>query len=255
VKEPFEPKSETELEEEARIQEMARTAGIATPGVVRSVDGSVSMDVGDVRVTVSEWVDMRDRERRIDAAGVGRLLASLHGVPFPELRPEDPWYREPIAGERWGRLASYRDELAAMAELVEPPSVVQTCHRDLWADNVRATSDGGVCVFDWENFGLAHPGQELALVLFEFGDGDAARTRTIHEAYVGGGGPGRVSGRASFSMLIAQIGHIGEAGCIQWLGSGDRPKERERAAAWVGEFLDEPLSRGVIDGILDAVLA
>jgi hypothetical protein len=40
VKEPFEPKSETDLEAEARIQEMARDAGIATPGVVRSVDGA-----------------------------------------------------------------------------------------------------------------------------------------------------------------------------------------------------------------------
>jgi Phosphotransferase enzyme family len=189
-------------------------------------------------------------------------------VPFPELRPEDPWYREPITSERWDELvrdltsarapfanglASYGDELVALSELVEPPSALQTCHRDLWADNVRATFDGRICVFDWENFGLADPSHELRLVLFEFGAGEAERARSIHEAYVDAGGPAGVKGRATFSMLIAQLGHIGEAGCRQWLGSVESSPERDHAAGWVGEFLGQPLSRDAIDSILEAI--
>jgi aminoglycoside phosphotransferase (APT) family kinase protein len=268
VKEPFEPKSETDAREEADIQELALASGVLTPRVVRSADGGVSMDIGASRVTVCEWVDLKDRNRYLEPTAVGGLIASLHRIPFPELRPEDPWYREPITGERWdelvrhlsaarapfaGALASYRDELVALGDLVEPPTALRTCHRDLWADNVRATVAGGICVFDWENFGLADPSQELALVLFEFGAGDARRIRTIHDAYANAGGPGHVTERATFSMLIAQLGHIGEAGCRQWLGHPDSSAEREHAAAWVGEFLGEPLSRDAIDAILDAV--
>jgi Ser/Thr protein kinase RdoA (MazF antagonist) len=265
VKEPFEAKSRAEIEEEAQIQELAWGAGIATPRILRSIDGSASMAVGDGHVSVFEWVDLRDRDPHLDPVAVGRLLASLHGVEFPNLRPEDPWYREAITGERWDELvrdltdagapfasglASYRDELVALGELVGPPSALQTCHRDLWADNVRATFDGTTCVFDWENFGLADPSQELCLVLFEFGAGDGGRARSIYEGYLDAGGSGRVKGRATFSMLIAQLGHIGEAGCRQWLSS---PEKRDHAEGWVGEFLDQPLSRDGIDAILDAV--
>ena len=50
--------------------------------------------------------------------------------------------------------------------------MLQTCHRDLWADNVLPTADGGVCVIDWENSGPADPSQELGCVLFEFARGD-----------------------------------------------------------------------------------
>lgn len=268
VKEPFEPKSEAELREEAEVQEIAWAAGIPTPGIVRSADGSVSLEVGDVGICVYEWVDILDREPRLDPVAVGRLIAAIHQLPLPELRGEDPWYREPIPGESWDAilrdltaagapfadgLASYRDELVALGALVEPPMVLQTCHRDLWADNLRATANGTLCVFDWENFGLADPGQELCLVLFEFGAGEAARTRAVYQAYVEAGGPGRVVGRSSFSMLVAQLGHIGEAGCRQWLAAGVSSPEREHAAAWVEEFLASPLSRDSIAEILDAI--
>lgn len=42
---------------------------------------------------------------------------------------------------------------------------VQTCHRDLWADNILPAAQGGVCVIDWENSGPADASQELACVL------------------------------------------------------------------------------------------
>jgi aminoglycoside phosphotransferase (APT) family kinase protein len=270
VKEPFEPKSEAESREEAEIQEIARRDGIPAPGVLHTVEGDVSLDVGDVRICVFEWVDVLDREPRLDPAAVGRLVASIHRVAFPELRGEDPWYREPVSAERWDELvrdlraarapfadllASYRDELVALAALVEPPTALQTCHRDLWADNVRATTGGALCVLDWENFGLADPSQELCLVLFEFGAGDPMRTGAIYDAYREADGPGRLAGRGTFSMLIAQLGHIGEAGCTQWLAAEASSPERERAQGWVAEFLSQPLTRRAIDRILDAVPA
>jgi aminoglycoside phosphotransferase (APT) family kinase protein len=268
VKEPFELKSETDAREEAEIQDAARAAGIPVPAVCRTSDGAASLAVGDVRIQVFEWVEVLDRDPRLDPVAVGGLVASIHRVAFPETRGEDPWYREAIAGRRWDalvralrsggapfadELASYRDELVALARIVEPPSVLQTCHRDLWADNVRGTSGGKLCVLDWENFGLADPAQELCLVLFEFGAGDAVRTRMIYDAYVDAGGPGRVMGRGTFSMLIAQLGHIGEAGCSQWLAAPPSSPERGHAAQWVGEFLSQPLTRGAIDGILEAI--
>ena len=61
--------------------------------------------------------------------------------------------------------------------------VLQTCHRDLWADHVLPTGDGGVCVIDWENSGPADPSHELACVLFDFARGDAGRARVLMRTY------------------------------------------------------------------------
>jgi hypothetical protein len=109
VKEPFEPKSEAESREEAEIQEVARDAGIPAPGVLRSAD-DVSLLVGDVRICVFEWVDVLERDPRLDPVSVGQIVASIHRVPLPEIRGEDPWYREPITSDRWQELT---DDLRA----------------------------------------------------------------------------------------------------------------------------------------------
>jgi thiamine kinase-like enzyme len=52
-----------------------------------------------------------------------------------------------------GRLAGLRNELVALESWIEPPEMPQTCHRDLWAENVLPAAGGGVCVIDWENSG------------------------------------------------------------------------------------------------------
>ena len=41
------------------------------------------------------------------------------------------------------RLADYRDELVAIEALIAQPGTLRTCHRDLWADNLRATRKAG----------------------------------------------------------------------------------------------------------------
>ena len=151
--------------------------------------------------------------------------------------PVDPWYTDPIGADRWdeligrldaagapfaGQLADLRDELVALEDLLELPANLQTCHRDLFADNVLRTPAGSVCVIDWENSGLADPSQELGLVLFEYGCGEAARARALHDAYLDAGGPGRIDRPGNFSMVIAQIAHIGEISCTRLARSGAR---------------------------------
>ena len=58
--------------------------------------------------------------------------------------------------------------------------------------------------------------------------------------------------RAHFSMLIAQLGHIAEIAASDWLEPNERSPTRDGAAAWIGEVLDEPHTRDVLDELLDA---
>jgi aminoglycoside phosphotransferase (APT) family kinase protein len=148
------------------------------------------------------------------------------------------------------RLAAQRDELVAVEALLEAPSDLQACHRDLFADNVRRTTAGELCVIDWENSGLADPTQELAVVVIEFAGGDIARARTLYDAYRDAGGPGRLLRPGQFSMAIAQLGHLGELACRLWL---DPTQDRARCSARIEEFLGEPITRALIRRILDGL--
>ena len=65
-------------------------------------------------------------------------------------------------------------ELLRLEALIEPPTNLQSCHRDLRADNILPIPTGGVCVIDWENCGLADPAQELPMVMIDFASGDRA---------------------------------------------------------------------------------
>jgi Ser/Thr protein kinase RdoA (MazF antagonist) len=268
VKEQFEPIPEEEVREHADYQEAAHAAGIPSPAVVRAGDGGASIDLGGTQVRAFGWVDLRERDPNIDPVEVGEVIAAIHRLRFEGRLPTDPWYTEPVGRERWdalvvglqsggapfaSRLAELRDELVALEGLMEAPRDLQTCHRDLWADNVLRTSKGGLCVIDWENCGLADPSQELALVLFEFGLGSAERTRTLYGAYVEAGGPGRIDRRGNFSMLVAQLGHIGENACLRWLDPDESDAERDRQVARAEEFMAMPLTRSAIDELLDAV--
>lgn len=268
VKEPFEASAEADAQEDADFERAARAAGVTTPAVIRTLDGAVLLDLPTAQVRVFEWVDLRERDEGLDPTLVGALVAAIHQVPFESTRPVDPWYREPVGADRWdeliaeltGRgapfapdLAALRDELVALETLLEPERTLRTCHRDLWADNVRATTAGELCVIDWDNFGLADPSQELALVLFEFGAGNPARAAALHASYRDAGGTGRVDGPGSFSMVIAQLGHIGELSCRRWLDPNATEADRAHAVERAEEFTTRPLTRATIVELLDAV--
>jgi len=267
VKEWFDEPVADELEEGARFQEAAAAAGVPSPPVIRNVNGNLLAGLDGAITRVQGWVDLDERDPMLDPAEVGRLVAVLHRVPFEGRQPIDPWYTEPIGRNRWQQLAdasasagapfavqltSRVDELAELDPLVIPPRDLRTCHRDLWADNLRSTPSGGLCLIDWEDCGLADPSMELALVVWEFGRSDPRRARAIHDAYVDAGGPGRVGDESDFSMVIAQLGHIGTRACRDWL-EATNDAERDFAASWFGEFIDEPLTRETITMILDAV--
>lgn len=269
VKVPFEPVGVQEVQASTAFQEAARAAGVPTPQVRRTVDGRVFASVGGSQVRLYEWVDLLPPDPLLDPALVGEVVAQLHAVPAPVAEGgQSAWHTEPVGAARWDdlvdrlraagapfaeRLADLRDELVALESWLEPPEVVRTCHRDLWADNVLPTASGGVCVIDWEDSGPADPSHELACVLFEFGRTDHGRARALLGAYRAAGGPARVRRRGHFSMLIAQLGHITAAGAADWLRPNARSPERADAEAWISEVFDEPHTRTVLDELLAAV--
>ena len=108
-------------------------------------------------------------------------------------------------------------------------------------------------MIDWDNCGPADPSHELANALFEFAGDDAARARALHRAYVAAGGPGRVTGRGSFSMAIAQLGHITEISCVDWLDPNASEADRDHSADRVAECVERPLTRAMIDLLVEAV--
>ena len=269
VKVPFGRTVADDVRAATLFQEAAHAAGVPTPQVRRTTEGTVFATVEGRQVRLYEWVDLLAPDPRLDPALVGAVVAAVHQVPVPPHHGAvDPWYVDPVGDARWeqlveqlrearapfaGRLADLRDELVALESWIEPPQMLRTCHRDLWADNVLPTAAGGVCVIDWENSGPADPSQELGCVLFEFARDDTGRARALTDAYRDAGGPATVSRRGHFSMLIAQLGHITEIAATDWLEPNPRSPERADSAAWIGEVLDEPHTREVLDTLLAAV--
>jgi Ser/Thr protein kinase RdoA (MazF antagonist) len=271
VKVPFHPSGEDDVQVSTRFQEAAHAAGVPNPGVRRTTDGRVFATMGRTKARVYEWVDLRPPDPSLDPAMVGAVVAAMHRVsmtPVEATVPLDPWHHAPVGADRWNqlvqllheagapfasRLADLRDELVALESWLEPPQVLRTCHRDLWADNLLPTSDDRVCVIDWEESGPADPSQELGYVLFEFTRGDPGRARALTDAYRAAGGPARVARRGHFSMLIAQLGHITEIAATDWLEPNPRSPERADSAAWISEVFDEPHTRELLDALLAAV--
>jgi aminoglycoside phosphotransferase (APT) family kinase protein len=267
VKVPFAASDEESMRPAAEFQEAAHAAGVPTPRVRRTPEGSLFATVAGTQVRVYEWVDLLAPDPGLDPAHVGEIVAALHRVPGGGSGLPHPWYREPVGAERWdelvarlraagapfaARLAALRDELVALESWLEPPELLRMCHRDLWADNVLGTADGGVCVIDWENSGAADPAQELCCVLFEFARTDPGRARALTAAYRAAGGPARVHRRGQCTMLIAQLGHIAELAAQDWLEPTPRSPHRADSAAWISEILDEPHTRELLDTLVTA---
>jgi Phosphotransferase enzyme family len=250
--------------EGAGFQEAAQAGGVPTPEVLRTREGKLIADLS-VRVRLHRWVDLREPDVDLDPVDLGRLVAALHQVDFAGSIGLDPWYTEPVGAARWSELVSaLRARHAAFAEELEAlvpelvaleaylggrPRDLRTCHRDLWADNLRRTRDGGLCVFDFDNAGLADPSQELAAILVEYCHTDPTRAAVVRAAYAEAGGPGRVEDPRDFAMPIAQLTHIVEEGCRRWLVATSDAGRADNEA-WVREIIDRPLTRAVIEALL-----
>ncbi|GAB3887446.1 phosphotransferase enzyme family protein [Terrabacter terrigena] len=256
-----------DVSRDAGFVEAALAGGVFTPRLVRTPRGEVATLVDDTAVRLFEWVDLRSRSRLLDPAAVGRTLAALHRAGPPADGGVDNWFATGFGEASWrelhqrlvdedapfaGELGALVDELVAVESVIEPHESPITCHRDLWADNVLESADGRICVIDFENMGPADASQELAMVLYEFGDDDPSRARRISTAYRDAGGPGRVTRRGHFTMLVAEQAHIGQLACSRWVGA-TKEAERARLARWFLEIPDDPVTIPRIDRILAAV--
>jgi len=189
VKESFDPVDHSAAEASARFQVACHDAGVPCPRPMAALDGGYLAIVDEVPVRVQTWTDLADPDPALDPAVVGTTSALLHRVAAPTGGPAHPWYTEAVGHAEWRALvkasraagAPYAEQLADLVphlleveRILAPMTPTQWCHLDLFADNLRGTPTGGVCVIDFDNAGPGDPSRELALVLFEFarGDGD-----------------------------------------------------------------------------------
>jgi Ser/Thr protein kinase RdoA (MazF antagonist) len=268
VKRCFERQREPDAEQTTGLQSAAIANGVFAPAPVRARDGRLLADVGASQVRVYEWVALAPLDLGLDVTALGTAAARVHTAAYSGAIPDsEAWFTEPITATEWGAtfatvaaagapfadaLAAHLDELTDAATLVRKPDMLQPCHRDLFAENVRATDDGRVCVIDWDNAGLADPGYELAMVLWEFARADVDRAAGVYEAYRRAGGPGRIDGPASFSMMITVASRLLHRSCRLWLDAtgSDEHTRRNREIEW---WIREPCTRPVVEFLLDAL--
>jgi Ser/Thr protein kinase RdoA (MazF antagonist) len=268
VKELLDPVTEQQVATDVLLTTEMVRRGVHAPKPLRDSDGRALATVGKVVLRAYTWVDLEPPRTDLDPERIGALLAMLHRDPIPvDGQQVDPWYTEPVPVQEWQQTADALGAAAApfaaefvesvpqccsMQELFRAPGPTQLCHCDLWADNLRLSQDGRLCVIDWDNCGAAEPAQELAMPLFDFCSGDPDRAAALYRAYRRGGGPGRLTDPSDFTMVLAQFGHFALAAGQQWLEATD-DGERARAEAWFREGWDRPLDRRGIDLLLTAL--
>ena len=206
-------------------------------------------------------------DRSLNPAAVGVALAAIHQVHFAPARSLIGWYTEPVGLHRWYQLleewkaaaAPFTDaldaeisELLRLEALIEPPANLQSCHRDLWADNILPTPAGRLCVIDWENCGLADPGQELPMAMIDFAYGDQRRIAELYRSYLEAGGPTRISGYGSFTMVIAQFSHFWESAITVYLSTAAE-EDKAHSLDRIAELLNPSLRVADLEEMLDTI--
>jgi Ser/Thr protein kinase RdoA (MazF antagonist) len=269
VKELFVRLTPADAEMDVAFQEAVLAAGSVTmPRPIRTAAGDVLLEVAGHQVRAYCWVDLLPADPGFDPASVGAALAAVHRVRHAPARPLHPWYTEPVGVARWADLLSaaysvdapfadvFRAEvphLLALEAMLEPPTQMQNCHRDLWADNMLPTPGGEICLIDWENCGLADPAQEIPMALVDFGGGDRRRVAALYRAYLDNGGPGRLTGPGSFTMVIAQFGHFWESAVGMYASPNATGEERAHSIDRIAELLSLPLRPHRIEEMLETL--
>jgi Ser/Thr protein kinase RdoA (MazF antagonist) len=267
IKRELESWSVDEAERSTAYQRVCWEVGIPTPEPLWATTGGFTAQVDGEQVRAYAWAELADPDPTLDPAAVGTLIARLHQVRYPWPTSEiDSWFEAPIGTAEWNGVldatraagAPYTDRLAELLpalleieEILTPMRPVQTCHLDLWSDNLRC-SEGRPFVIDFDNAGPGDPSREIAMVIFEFGRGDTLRQRNLYDAYLAAGGPGHVRARADLGLAVAQLHHIGYRHLTSWVAARD-PEARARSLAGIDEFLSDPLLLPDVDALLEAL--
>jgi thiamine kinase-like enzyme len=253
------------LEVQIRLQDAARSAGVASPRPIRTTDGGVVATVGGAHWLASEWTDVSrgpaalvDRDR---LSGVGDIVARLHGLGLRPPHDVTPWLTTPPTPAEWVELRTLVCEsdplwarnfeelcpdLVRLAEfagsVAHEASVLSHC--DLGPSNFGAADDHLV-VFDWERACAIPPAQELGYVLIqwaELGDPEAI-VPPIVASYLTRS-KGRVSvGRDMFACAANAY--------LNFLRSAIRGANDDR----VRQMLDKPMTLGSIQTLVDLARA
>jgi Ser/Thr protein kinase RdoA (MazF antagonist) len=248
------------IEAELAFARGAAEAGVRLPMSHPDREGRHLLTApGGTWLRLYDWIDLRPVELTAQATSgeLGALLARLHrcapaSAVEPGGGPPDPWYDRVPAAHQWAQAsgavwaARLADRLTTLPELctaVAPPDPAGLilCHRDLHPENVLADQAGALVVVDWDNFGPAAPGRELARALFDwFCDGptpDLDAMRGMYEAYVREGGPGRITEPVDFSMLLATRLNF----LLVQTGVAIDPRTERRHREWAEREIDEAL--------------
>lgn len=269
VKELLVRQREADATADVAYQEAVLAAGsVVMPRPVRASDGHVLFDVAGHQVRAYGWLDLLPTDTGFDPGAVGATLAAIHRIRLPAPGRVHPWYTDPVGLAGWAELRQRAEAAAApfveafaaeipyllaLEDFLEVPTQLQNCHRDLWADNMLPTPAGELCVIDWENCGAGAPAHEIPMSLFDFGQGDQRRVALLYEVYLECGGPGRITGRGSFTMVIAQFGHFWESAVVSYLAAEPASEDRSRSLARVAELLRTPLRVEHLDEVLETV--
>lgn len=280
VKRPYRTFDPDLLRREAGLLDHLESQGIEVPTHVATPDGrlvaQVPEELGGGSARVSHWVTgepVGERTSQV-AERLGTLVAQLHrAAPGTFDRPR-PWHTTMVATEEWGdllarsvgqpwhhTLAARMGDLAAYAELVDRagpgtgPFVLGHC--DFHPDNAVIAPDGGLRALDWEDCGPLEPARELAKTLVQWhvlGEDvdDVAVAKTV-AAYRDAGGPGLLSKREDFAMVLCSETNFLASQIRLALDDGAPGERREQARDEISEALGAYLpSFAALDRVLDA---
>jgi Ser/Thr protein kinase RdoA (MazF antagonist) len=261
---------ETDAAADVAYQEAVLAAGtVLMPQPLLTSSGTVLLPVADHQVRVYTWVELLPSDLSMDPALVGATVAAVHRVEHEPARPLHGWFTDPVGAAGWVQLLAAAEtarapftaaldaeipSLLALEQLMEAPRRLQSCHRDLWADNLLPTPSGGLCVIDWENCGLEDPAQEIPMPVFDFAGGDLRRAALLYRSYLDAGGPARVTGPGSFTMVIAQFGHFWESAVRSYLRPGADHAEQAHSLERIDELLRTPFRPHHIDDLLEVLI-
>ena len=239
------------------LQESMLDAGVHLPRPRRTVDGHALFE----NIRIYEWLDMTPVPTgNLQVEGqVAAELARIHAHAPPTDQAPDPWYCQAPSRAAWEQLveegagiwwapvvAGLVCELADAARPVHSPTRI--CHLDVCPENVFF-HDRQLTVIDWENASPAGTIQDLGSTLWDFCQGDLARTRAFVDRYRRHGRPVERLESSVFDTALVVQANLIDFHCRQAL----RPSAAlalERAERILRALLSRPLTRQLIENLV-----